>query len=46
VTKLLSHLSLGFRAGALMAFITQEVISQAYAKYQSHIEMAVTIVAF
>jgi zinc transporter ZupT len=38
--------SLGFRAGALMAFITQELISQAYAKYQSHIGMAATIVAF
>jgi hypothetical protein len=30
----------------LMAFITQELISQAYAKCQSHIGMAVTIVAF
>ena len=38
--------SLGFRGGALMAFITQELISQAYAKYHSHIGMAVTIVAF
>ncbi len=35
-------IALGFAAGALMAFITEELIPQAYARYHFHIGIAAT----
>jgi zinc transporter, ZIP family len=36
-------IALGFASGALMAFITEELIPQAFARYQFHIGIAATV---